>query len=44
MTDSLEEAQKFGEETWAAKKDAEKEAHAAFKKLQKGEEDVRRSE
>ena len=42
VTDSLEEAQKFAEETWAAKKDAEKEAHTAYKKVQKEEEEVRR--
>ncbi|CAM9845206.1 unnamed protein product [Laminaria digitata] len=43
VTDSLEEAQKFGEETWAAKKDAEKEAHTAFKKIKKDEEDAARA-
>lgn len=40
VTDSLEEAQKFAEGTWAAKKDKEKEAHEELKKKQKEEEEV----
>lgn len=43
VTDSLEEAQKFAEDTWASKKDSEKEAHDALKKKQKDEEEVRLS-
>lgn len=31
LTDSIEEANKFAEETWAAKKDKENEAHDAHK-------------
>lgn len=40
VTDSLEEAQKFAEDTWAAKKDKEKEAHEDLKKKQKEEGEV----
>lgn len=40
LTDSLEEAQKFAEETWAAKKDAEKGAHETYKAKKKEEERV----
>ena len=40
MTDSLEEAQKFAEETWATKKDKEREVHDEIKKEQKEEEEV----
>ena len=42
VTDSLEEAQKFAEDTWAAKKDKEKEAHEELKKKKKEEEEVSR--
>lgn len=40
VTDSLEEAQKFAEGTWAAKKDKEKEAHEELQKKQKEEKEV----
>lgn len=40
VTDSLEEAQKFAEETWAAKKGKEKEAHDEFEAKRKEEEAV----
>ncbi|CBJ32747.1 Calreticulin [Ectocarpus siliculosus] len=43
VTDSLEEAQKFAEETWATKKDKEKEAHEELKKKQKEEEEAERA-
>lgn len=43
VTDSIEEANKFAEETWAAKKDKEKEAHDAHKAKKKEEEKVRPS-
>lgn len=44
VTDSLEEAQKFAEETWGTKKDKEKEVHEEIKKKEKEKEDVRKRE
>lgn len=42
VTDSLEEAQKFAEETWGTKKDKEKEVHEEIKKEEREKEDVRK--
>jgi len=44
VTDSLEEAQKFGEETFFAKKDAEKEMFDAQEKKRKEEEEAKMAE